>query len=86
MHDEPQTLVCYPPGHMIVTLGAWNGDEGATGMRWSLMNVRSKKAMNKCVVEVELLQSAYPELKEGDYKVWKECLQKFFIPAGSDDL
>ena len=85
MHDEPDTIVCYPPGNMIVTLGSWDGEEGASGMRWSIIDVKSQTFMDKCVVEVELSQSAYPELKEGDYKVWEECLQKYLIPAGRED-
>ena len=85
MHDEPDTIVCYPPDNIIVTLGMWNGEEGASGMRWSIIDLKSKTFMNTCVMEVELLQSAYPEFKEGDYKVWKDCLRKYLIPAGRED-
>ena len=54
-------------------------------MRWSILDCKSSANVTMCSEAVSALQVTYPELTQGDYKVWKECLTKYILPACAEE-
>ena len=69
-----------PPGYMVAITGGFNAENGASGLRWSVLDHASHADIMACECHVKDISVAFPEV---DYKDWKECIGKYLIPAAT---
>ena len=80
VHDEVNTCLYIPPGYMVAITGGFSAENGASGLRWSLLDHASHADVVACASRVQDISVAFPEV---DYKDWKECITKYLVPAVS---
>jgi hypothetical protein len=70
-----------PAGYIVTIAGNFKPlEQGAHGMRWSYLDSSS---VTDCEFTQNMLidiMKAYPDMAEGDYINWAECLRKFVLP------
>ena len=59
------------------------GEDQCSGLRWALMDTKSKKTVEDVRANIELILGCYPDLKELDYSPWQDLLKQFFWPLVS---
>ena len=81
--DEPGTLVCLPPDHIIATVGSQEGEDGgAEGIRWGFWSDRTtKEEALRHEGTIQQLMKIYPDLKEVGYEAWAQAITKYMLRA-----
>ena len=80
MHDEENSVIIVPAGYLVCVSGNHSDDSGAQGFRWSYLD-GTLDAVTECIKRLEAIQEAMPELQEGDYETWRDCLNKYVLPS-----
>ena len=69
-----------PPGYMVAVTGGFDAENGASGLRWSVLDHSSHADTVACDRHVQDISNAFPEV---DYRDWRECIAKYLVPAVS---
>ena len=58
-------------------------DDGAHGMRWSVLNTRNTDEVRGAHVAVKAMITAFPDLAAGEYKTWEAVLENVLLPGAT---
>eukprot|EP00974_Lingulodinium_polyedra_P100213 9707453-Lingulodinium_polyedra.AAC.1 len=74
--------------HVLVRLrfgqhSTGKGASGAHGLRWGVLSPSSRAACQKALEMVQATIATYPDLRDGEYFRWQQCLERYLMPASA---
>ena len=62
----------------------YTAEDSRSGVRWGHMDFNNKKIVGEVKQNVESILNCYPDLRELEYGVWSDLINKYFWPLVKD--